>query len=183
MKLSAPLTTLALVASTALAAPAASLPACSSTSITPCSCPSGTSYEESATFAVIGAKAADFKAVTSDFFKTAWLGAVPFATKGPDNQPGSTRTTNFGAYNVTEKASSFIHTFQHKSFPYSQFLPSGSFIQKFEQLSSSVPLEYTSGNGSFSGYWVTLVASSIFQYETAVVWSVYACSTGHPQGM
>ncbi|CAD6589383.1 MAG: hypothetical protein ASARMPRED_004020 [Alectoria sarmentosa] len=120
MKLSAPLVKLALLAPAALAA---SLPACSSTSITPCSCPSGTSYEESVTFAVIGAAATDVMALTSD---------CP---------------------------------------------PSGSFIQKYELLG---PVEYPTGNGSFSGYWNTIEAESIFKYETAMVWSVYACSTGHP---
>lgn len=61
--------------------------------------------------------------------------------------------------------------------------PRGSFIQKFEQLSSTVPLEYTSGDGFFGGYWVTLESKSIFQYETAIVFSVYACQTGHPMSM
>ena len=61
--------------------------------------------------------------------------------------------------------------------------PSGSFIEKFEQLPSTVPVEYSSGNGSFSGYWVTLDSKSIFEYETAIVWSIYACSTGNPMGM
>ena len=59
--------------------------------------------------------------------------------------------------------------------------PSGSYIQKFEQLASSLPIEYSSGNGSFGGYWVTLEAQSVFQNETSVAWSIYACQTGHPQ--
>jgi len=63
MKLSASLTTLTLVAPAALAQ---TLPACSTNSVTPCSCPSGTAYEQSVTFAVIGAAAADVMAVTSD---------------------------------------------------------------------------------------------------------------------
>jgi len=60
--------------------------------------------------------------------------------------------------------------------------PDGTFIERWEQLSSTIPLEYTSGYGSFSGYWVTLEAEAVFQYETAVIWSVYACETGHPLG-
>jgi len=63
MKLSAPLSTLALLAPAALAE---SLPECSSTSTTPCSCPYGTSYEQSVTFAVIGAAATDVMALISD---------------------------------------------------------------------------------------------------------------------
>ena len=64
-----------------------------------------------------------------------------------------------------------------------KFKPDGSFIQKFELLPSSVPVEYDSRNGSFSGWWVTLESKHIFQYETAIRWSVYACETGHPQSM
>jgi hypothetical protein len=59
--------------------------------------------------------------------------------------------------------------------------PDGSFIQKFEQLSSTVPVEYRTGNGSFAGYWITIEAEAIFQYETAVVWSNYGCETGYPR--
>ena len=62
MKLPALLTALVLVAPAALAT---SLPPCSSTSVTPCSCPAGTAYEQSVTFAVIGAKATDVEAVIS----------------------------------------------------------------------------------------------------------------------
>lgn len=40
-------------------------------------------------------------------FKPAWLGIVPFATQGPDNRSGSTRTSNVptavGTYALTEK--------------------------------------------------------------------------------
>lgn len=59
MKLSA----FALLAPVVLAAP---FPICSSTSITPCSCPSGSSYAQSVTFAVIGAAATDVEALISD---------------------------------------------------------------------------------------------------------------------
>lgn len=68
MKLSALLTAFALLAPAVFAAP---LPACSTTSTTPCSCPSGTAYEQSVTFAVIGASAADVKNLTSDCPSTA----------------------------------------------------------------------------------------------------------------
>lgn len=58
--------------------------------------------------------------------------------------------------------------------------PNGSFIEKFELLN---PVQFTTHNGSFGGYWITLASEAIFQYETAIVWSAYACSTGHPQRM
>lgn len=61
------------------------------------------------------------------------------------------------------------------------FRPDGSFTQKFEQLRSTVPLELPSGGGTIAGFWVTLDAKYIFHDETAVVWSVYGCSKGHPQ--
>lgn len=64
MKFSAQFTTiLALMAPGAFAT---ALPPCSTTSITPCSCPSGTAYQESVTFAVIGAAAIEVKNLISD---------------------------------------------------------------------------------------------------------------------
>ena len=64
-----------------------------------------------------------------------------------------------------------------------RFKPDGSFIQKFELLSSMAPIKYHSGHGQFSGWWVTIESTHIFQYETAIRWSGYACMTGHPQSM
>ena len=60
--------------------------------------------------------------------------------------------------------------------------PDGSFVQKFELLPSLIPIEYHAGNGSFGGHWATLESKSVFQYETAIQWSIYACETGHPRG-
>jgi hypothetical protein len=76
-----------------------------------------------------------------------------------------------GTYNITEILTEL------------RISKDGSFIEKFEQLPSTVPVEYSSGNGSFSGYWVTLESQSIFQYETAIRWSIYACETGHARSM
>jgi hypothetical protein len=109
-------------------------------------------------------------------YKCAWLGVVPFATQGPDNTPGlSIRTSRLptlvGTYNITEILTEL------------RISRDSSFIEKFEQLPSTVPVEYSSGNGSFSGYWVTLESQSIFQYETAIRWSIYACETGHARSM
>ena len=56
----------------------------------------------------------------------------------------------------------------------------GGFIQRFEQLGSTVPVEYSAHNGSFSGYWITIQADYIFGVATSVTWSAYACTTGHP---
>ena len=100
---------------------------------------------------------------------------LPHTTTGRDNVPGATRTTLFptliGAYNITELVTEFGTDDR------------GSFVQKFEQLDETVPLEYRSGNGSFSGYWITLIGQYVFKYETALEWSVYACETGYPRGM
>ena len=41
-------------------------PKCSSTSVTPCSCPLGTQYQQEVTFGVIGASASEVRAVTLD---------------------------------------------------------------------------------------------------------------------
>jgi hypothetical protein len=58
-------------------------------------------------------------------------------------------------------------------------LPDGSFEQRFEQRGV---VSYYSGNGSFSGHWVTLKGSRIFENQTLVRFSNYACHTGHPIG-
>ncbi|KAI3318442.1 hypothetical protein HD806DRAFT_549272 [Xylariaceae sp. AK1471] len=148
------------------------LPACSTKPITPCKCPSGTDYSESVTVSVLGAAVADVAAVVNDFYKSGWLGAVPFSTQGPDNKAGvSTRTTMFptpiGVYNISE----ILYEYDVKR--------DGSFVQSFQQLPSTVPVEYHTNNGSFSGYWVTLEGTRIFEYETLIRWSIYACETGH----
>ncbi|KAI4259305.1 MAG: hypothetical protein LQ352_000845 [Teloschistes flavicans] len=150
----------------------AALPPCSGDSQTPCSCPSGSEHHQSSTFTVIGAPAADVKAVTSDFFDTAWQGFKILETSGPDNEVGSTRTlklkTEDGVYDSIEQLTSFT---EHSD---------GGYVQTFEQLSSTLPIEYHSGSGFFAGYWVTFSVSSCFEYETAVVATVYACATGNP---
>ncbi|KAI1075198.1 hypothetical protein F5B20DRAFT_561053 [Whalleya microplaca] len=148
-----------------------SLPKCSSRSTSPCKCPTGTNYSECVTFAVIGAPAKDIEHLVNDFFQCAWLGVVPYATRGPDNRPGqSIRSaplyTSVGTYGISE-----LLTEYHVDID-------GSFLQKFEQLPSTVPVKYKSGNGSFSGYWVSIEGTSIFQNETRITWSDYACDTG-----
>lgn len=204
----------------AIGAQANSLPACSDKSITPCSCPAGTDYSQSVTFAVIGAAAKDVRALIADckaarptsllsiadpygtVYKCAWLGVVPYAFEGPDNTPGvSIRTSRLptlvGVNVISEKACfNLIFTVLQSSFPITPYPTrdhplkihqlttyktnsTGSFTQAFEQLPSTVPVEYPAGNGSFSGYWVTLESTAIFEYETAIRWSIYACETGH----
>ena len=148
MRLIVALTTLTLLGSAAFATP---LPACSTTSKTPCGCPGGTSYEESVTFATIGAKATDVKALIGDctsptcflfwpgvigfqsspliiVFKPAWLGGdVPFTTQGRNNHPGALRrfqvSTAEGAHNSTEKAGlPFILSHKNLFPPFPKFL-------------------------------------------------------------
>ncbi|KAI2642923.1 hypothetical protein GGS21DRAFT_486752 [Xylaria nigripes] len=157
------------LASFVLGAPDFTLP-CSVVSGTPCRCPSGTSYSDTVTTALIGATAADAGALMNDFFDPSWAGFQPFMLQGPDNSPGlSIRTVNVstsaGVYSFIERL-----TFRF-------VLPDGSFEQKVEQ-KGTVP--YLSGNGSFSGYWLTLKGVRVFPNETLVRLSNYACQTGHP---
>ena len=147
---------------------------CTATSLLPCACPEGTTYRESVTFSVIGAAAKDVKDVISSFFKPGWLGVTPYSTIGTDNVVGAIRSSQLptlaGVYNITELLTE-----------YDEDRKSGSFVQKFEQEKSTVPVKYHNGTGEFGGYWVTLGAKYIFQYETAITWSVYACETGYPR--
>ncbi|KAL8726100.1 MAG: hypothetical protein Q9166_006937 [cf. Caloplaca sp. 2 TL-2023] len=175
--------TFALLASPALATPTTSptppslrkdLKKCSATSLLPCACPSGTTYRESVTFSVIGAAAKDVKDVISSYFKPSWFGVTPYSTIGTDNFVGAIRSSKFptlvGTYDITELLTKYDE--DHKF---------GSFVQKFEQEESTVPVLYKNGTGEFGGYWVTLSADYIFRYQTAITWSVYACETGFPR--
>ncbi|KAI9760562.1 MAG: hypothetical protein M1835_000147 [Candelina submexicana] len=176
------LATFALLASSALAAPPPSSQShrkdsdnkCSATSLLPCTCPNGTTYRESVTFSVIGAAANDVKDVISSYFKPSWLGVTPYSTIGTDNVVGAIRTSKLptlvGIYDITELLTR-----------YDEDPKFGSFVQKFEQEDKTVPVLYHNGTGEFGGYWVTLSAQYIFQYETAITWSVYACETGYPR--
>ena len=181
MKASTPLAILALLASSALAAPSPSSPShgkdlkkCSATSLLPCACPVGTTYRESVTFSVIGAGAKDVKDVIASYFKPSWLGVTPYSTSGRDNVVGAIRVSKLptlvGVYDITEVLTRYD---EDRKF--------GSFVQKFEQEKSTVPVMYHNGTGEIAGYWITLAAKYIFQYETAVTWSVYACETGYPR--
>ncbi|KAL8786290.1 MAG: hypothetical protein Q9213_002885 [Squamulea squamosa] len=181
MKFSTPLTTLILLASPVLTAPSPNLLSshkdlkkCSATSLLPCTCPNGTTYRESVTFSVIGAAAKDVKDVISSYFKPSWLGVTPYSTIGTDNVVGAIRSSKLptlvGIYDITELLTRYDEDSRFKSF-----------VQKFEQEKSTVPVLYKNGTGQFGGYWVTLAAEYIFQYETAITWSVYACETGYPR--
>lgn len=181
MKASTPLATLALLASSALAAPSPFPQShrndpkkCSATSLLPCACPNGTTYRESVTFSVIGAGAKDVKDVIASYFKPSWLGVTPYSTIGSDNVVGAIRTSKLptlvGTYDITELLTE-----------YDEDPKFGSFVQKFEQEESTVPVLYHDGTGAIGGYWITLGAEYIFQYETAITWSVYACETGYPR--
>ncbi|KAL2122406.1 hypothetical protein VTJ04DRAFT_2861 [Mycothermus thermophilus] len=169
MKFSAILGTIAMLASGAVARLGSQL--CSATSALPCLCPNGTDYTESITTIVIGANAKDVAGLINDFFNTSWLGELPWKTEGKNNVVGAVRTTEFptsiGLYNFTEKLIEY------------EVKPDGAFIQRYEQLKSTIPLAYQHGNGSFSGLWVTLEAKPVFEHETIVVWHNYACETGH----
>ncbi|KAI0197592.1 hypothetical protein F4808DRAFT_463632 [Astrocystis sublimbata] len=155
-------------------AAAGRLPHCSAKSITPCQCPSGTQYSESVTVSIIGADVKDVGAIVNDFFTSDWLGVHPSSTQGPNNKPGkSIRSamlpTAYGTYNVSELLVQL------------DVKPDGSFVQRFEQLPCTIPVEYDSHNGSISGYWATIEGTRIFESETLLRWSEYACETGHPQ--
>ncbi|KAI1276581.1 hypothetical protein F5Y07DRAFT_366346 [Xylaria sp. FL0933] len=144
---------------------------CSSISGTPCSCPFGTDYAESVTTAIIGAEAADVGQVANDFFDIAWTGNEPWMVQGPDNVPF------FSIRDVNQSTAVGNYVFRQRLTSHLGY-PDGSFEQRYEQ-TGNVP--YYSGNGSFSGQWVTLKGDRIFQNETLFRYSSYSCETGHPR--
>ncbi|KAI0095575.1 hypothetical protein GGR51DRAFT_569594 [Nemania sp. FL0031] len=143
---------------------------CSSISGTPCTCPLGTNYSETVTTAIIGATASNVGTVTDNFFNPAWLGLDLISVQGPNNFPELSirdvnMSTNIGTYTFSERM-----TFRF-------VFPDGSFEQRYEQR-GIVP--YRSSNGSFSGYWVTVKGDRVFENETLIRLSNYACQTGQP---
>ncbi|MCJ1312672.1 hypothetical protein MMC25_006348 [Agyrium rufum] len=135
-----------------------------------CVCPHGTDYQFSKTYAVLGVSAKDFYRYTADFYDVAWQGITNITKNGPDNQVGTTRTyvapTSVGTLTFTEKLDSF------------QSRPDGSYVARISQ--GTIPIEYDTGNGSFSGYWITFDAQAVAPRETWLDWSIYACFTGTP---
>jgi len=176
--------------------------------VTPCSCPAGTTYQESATFAVIGAAGTDVRdLVASCASKPSSLSFShpPLCKVLQQRQRHTTRspplfpplvfkTSWFGALPYATNGIDFQPgaTRSYK-FPtsigvyditeeltYFQSCSSGSFIWKLEQAPNHVQIEYHTHNGSFSGYWATMRSDAVFQNETAIAWSVYENATGHP---
>ncbi|KAM5527826.1 hypothetical protein FOXYSP1_19699 [Fusarium oxysporum f. sp. phaseoli] len=163
---------------------------CSTYSRTPCICPAGTEYAQSASWAVVGANAKDVEELMNDCrfcptgtagteleltlrdFECGWRGSVPYETLGPNNHPGkSVRVTTFktlqGMFNFSE-----ILTDQRVQ-------SDGSFIQKFEYL-STIPGSNKNGTQTpWGGYWITITADHIFGNETLIRWSTYLCSRGY----
>ncbi|KAI4187735.1 MAG: hypothetical protein LQ346_005443 [Caloplaca aetnensis] len=179
--LSTPLLTFFLTAA-AIAAPAkpATIAACSTNSGTSYSYPAGPEHAESVTFVVIGAPAQDVTALLPclshstgketilpdepGVINTAWLGLASYNNTDSGNTVGSTRSstlgTTEGVYDVTEKHTKLFSR------------PNGAFLQRFEQLTSTLPLEYYDKSGSFQGYWITFETKRVFRIETAIVSSV-----------
>ncbi|KAI0425273.1 hypothetical protein F5Y09DRAFT_335119 [Xylaria sp. FL1042] len=158
------------LATSALGFPIFPLP-CSSFSGTPCACPLGTDYTESVTTALIGARAADVGFVTNDFFNPSWTGLEPWMVQGPDNVP------IFSIRDLNESTLVGNYVFRQR-LTFRLEYPDGSFEQRYEQ-KGDIP--YYSGNGSFSGLWVTLKGDRIFENETLFRFSSYSCETGHPR--
>ncbi|KAI1116148.1 hypothetical protein F5Y14DRAFT_449326 [Nemania sp. NC0429] len=157
------------LATFALGVPIFPLP-CSSLSGTPCRCPVGTDYSESTTTAIIGASANNVGFVTNDFFNPSWTGVELYMLQGPDNFPG----LSIRDLNVSTSVGSYVFS---QRLTFRLVLPDGSFEQRYEQR-GIVP--YRSGNGSFSGDWVSLKGERVFENETLVLFSSYSCTTGHP---
>ncbi|KAI1196592.1 hypothetical protein F5X97DRAFT_325267 [Nemania serpens] len=124
----------------------------------------------SVTTALIGATASNVGFVTNDFFNPSWAGVEPWTLQGPDNFPG----LSIRDLNLSTSVGSYVFS---QRLTFRLVLPDGSFEQRYEQR-GIVP--YSSGNGSFSGNWVTLKGDRIFENETLVRFSDYGCNTGHP---
>ncbi|KAI0460380.1 hypothetical protein F5B21DRAFT_519130 [Xylaria acuta] len=143
---------------------------CSSISGTPCICPPNTQYNESSTTAYIGATANDVESLINDYFDLSWAGIDLVMVQGPDNFPG----LSIRDVNITTAVGTYIFS---ERLVFRFVFPDGSFEQRSEQR-GVVP--YLSGNGSFSGHWLSLKSDRIFENETLVRFTRYFCQTGNP---
>ncbi|KAI1133012.1 hypothetical protein F5Y10DRAFT_291064 [Nemania abortiva] len=108
------------------------------------------------------------QSLTTVIFDPAWLGIELVSVQGPDNFPllsirDVNIPTSIGTYTFSER---LVFRF---------VFPDGSFEQRYEQRGI---VQFRSGNGSFSGYWATLKGDRIFETETLLRFSNYACVTG-----
>lgn len=141
---------------------------CSWTSPPPCSCPSGTYFNQSSTTATIGASVAHVSDITYSFFNTSWFGAVPISTSGVDDTVSARRTYPFQAPDgsvvpFTEQ----IHSLTHDT--------TGGFTMEYYV--ENAPFSYK--GGTFAGSWATLQIQSAGANETDIIWDIFSCYTGY----
>ena len=202
---SAVLSSVALVAATAAQTTTGQVcPGASVNRFESCVCPPGTEFQISTLYAILGVNAKDFNNHTSDcvyrssiaflraasnrdtsVYNVAWQGITNVTKSGPDNAVGSLRTFPEGTLSITEQVRScknfllgLSDSDEFKQLDSFQSLDDGSYLARFSQY--NVPVEYPSGNGSYSGYWITFDAEYAAEYETNLKWEIYACFTGHP---
>jgi len=145
------------------------LPACGPTP-QPCSCPAGTYYQESTSFAIIPASVPDLQSIIGDFLNTAWFGTSPTSTIGNGFVPGAQRTLlggipGAGVYPITEKLT------QWKPYP-----NNAGFLQKFQM--ADTPFYFNMANGApgiLGGTWDTVDVHAIGPHASSWLWNIYAC--------
>ncbi|KAK2741486.1 hypothetical protein FQN57_005619 [Myotisia sp. PD_48] len=146
-----------------------SRPECSQFTGPSCTCPANTTFQESTTWAVLGANARDVKAIAGSFQNTDWFGVSSENVKGKDNTLGCTRT-------LTGEMPVGVLTFVERLYGY-QESADGSFTHFYDIENAPINYEGPAGSGSFHGDWDVLDVIADGPDRTKIVWSIYACFT------
>ncbi|KAL4866179.1 hypothetical protein BDV12DRAFT_173231 [Aspergillus spectabilis] len=148
------------------------LPRCSK-AYRPCRCPSGTTFKNFTSFAVIGAPAVEVQNIMGDFLNLEFQGGlVPESTTGDGQTSGATRTFHFsnsaGSYRITEELLKWTSK------------PDGSFNQQYQQ-SPRPPAVQVPGGGGYYGMWTSIIGEqTLIANETAIAWRNWRCDVGEP---
>ncbi|KAF2198588.1 hypothetical protein GQ43DRAFT_443207 [Delitschia confertaspora ATCC 74209] len=138
----------------------------------PCTCPSGSFYVASTTYAFYPASAKDITAITGKFFDISWFGISINQTTGTDKIPGATRA----AYEPVPNGVAELLT-QEKMTNYTTYRSGGFFFQ-YEGI--NLPLKYmkTDGTtGAVAGSWEFIDVKEVTWGWTSFVWNIHACLT------
>jgi len=147
------------------------LPACNAVA-GPCTCPPGSFYVHSTTYAFYPAAARDVTAICGNFFDISWFGITVNRTEGPPNRPGSKRA----AYELPPDGKDKLLT-QEQLTNYTRSRD-GGFYYSYNSINNPLKYEKTDGTiGAVEGSWEFIDVKEISPGWTSFIWNVHACLT------
>ncbi|KAI9790635.1 MAG: hypothetical protein M1816_004968 [Peltula sp. TS41687] len=150
------------------------LPPCGPTTTSGCVCPPGAVFQNSTTYATIGARFPDVQAIAGSFHDVSWMGLTIAEKTGRPDKPGATRKFIFGQINKYEIIEQLFETKVKKD----------SSHMKFGEINQPVEIPAGEGSGTLMGFWnyidFTQERGYGKEYQTSVEWGSYRCVIGAP---